>query len=155
MRSSIILTFALLALLGATSAFQDPTPAPPAKCGDKCGSSSDCAKAGDCRLCLSGTCQHRCAAAENWASCLVGDQPDKKKCGEDCNSSPDCDKGCGLCLMDSSKGSRTCQHRCLAEENFAACSVNTVEEKVVVEVKPKCNSSFDCLVKKVKSFFHK
>jgi hypothetical protein len=35
-----------------------------AQCGDSCGTSSDCADAGACRLCLDGTCQHRCAADE-------------------------------------------------------------------------------------------
>ena len=34
-----------------------------AKCGDACSEPSDCAKAGNCNLCLSGTCQHRCIEA--------------------------------------------------------------------------------------------
>ena len=41
-----------------------------AACGDTCSSSSDCANAGSCRLCLEGTCQHRCAASPNSAECL-------------------------------------------------------------------------------------
>lgn len=44
-----------------------------ATCGDACSSSSDCADAGTCRLCIDGTCQHRCLSQEfkNSVECLI------------------------------------------------------------------------------------
>ncbi len=79
------------------------------QCGDACGSSSDCADAGTCRLCIDGTCQHRCmleqAVSDNF---LVG----SAQCGDACASSGDCASAatCRICIDG------TCQHRCAFEE---------------------------------------
>ena len=121
------------------------------KCNDACTTSADCVKCGNCRLCLQGVCQHRCADPRNWAACML-DTPSNggNACGASCTTSTDCCAACGLCLSDQSNGGvRSCQHRCVAEENWAECSVNPVEQV------DECAHSHDvkCLFKKAKSFF--
>ena len=79
-------------------------------CGDKCADSTTCNDGSNCRLCLDGTCQHRCPVLE------TNNQPFKflaGKCGDACSSSSDCGSdNCLLCL-DS-----TCQHRCPIQEEI-------------------------------------
>ena len=118
---TIIFAAAAIMFVGSASAIA---------CGDACNDSSDCANAGTCRLCLDGTCQHRCAA---------DDKKDSKfnflaaQCGDACNDSSDCTNAgtCRLCLDG------TCQHRCAADETnpfpvkAAACN-------------DACNDSSDC-----------
>jgi T4 RnlA family RNA ligase len=76
-------------------------------CGDSCASSSDCADAGTCRLCIDGTCQHRCAFHNSQDVPFLG-----AVCGDACSSSSDCSTAgdCRLCIDG------ICQHRCANDE---------------------------------------
>ena len=111
MRKILALALAALLFVGSISAQQ---------CGDACNDASDCANAGTCRLCLDGTCQHRCAADET--------NPFKAAaCGDACNDASDCANAgtCRLCLDG------TCQHRCAADQptektNFLAAACGDV-----------------------------
>ena len=121
MRKTIAFAVAFaLAICGTTFA---------AQCGDNCGSSSDCADAGTCRLCIDGTCQHRCAFHNSQDVPFLG-----AVCGDACSSSSDCATAgdCRLCIDG------ICQHRCMNDE-----PVKT-EEPVTIACGDKCSSSSDC-----------
>ena len=112
-------------------------PVAAAQCGDTCSTSSDCANAGDCRICISGTCQHRCYYPTG--------EPDVNflgaACGDACTSSSDCNGSpdCRLCI------SGTCQHRCEGdEEEFKPEPVTPVTPVAAAQCGDTCSTSSDC-----------
>ena len=80
------------------------------QCGDACTTSQECALAGNCNLCLAGTCQHRCLENGTCEESPV-EFPfpsNQVLCSlKTCTTYADCGGECNLCLGGQ------CQHRCM------------------------------------------
>ena len=117
MRKFALVSIAVALFLGLVSA---------GVCDSPCTSSADCADAGTCRLCIDGTCQHRCAFHQSDDVNFLG-----AACGDTCSSSSECtgSPDCRLCIEG------TCQHRCMNEFELPYGAVTCGDA---------CTSSSDC-----------